>query len=189
MQDITSLVEKNRDLLDLSVKSCDQYCEVLKSVEKYIDVRWDPWKEIVKGETRLLVAEVCEVFSVSEQILGDLIDRKQSQMDHAAKEEKECMEKYLFKWEALDPSADKEKERAIESQKVKEAALAEANRYIEVRQGLRNVLELCRPTMEYFGISIDSVERQAWIEEWDKRRIRLYNVGAFECFRKFFLFF
>jgi hypothetical protein len=65
-------------------------------------------------------------------VLGDLVDRKQSQADHAAKEEKECMDKYLSKWETLDPSADREKERAGESQRVKEAALAEAQHYIRV---------------------------------------------------------
>jgi hypothetical protein len=45
-----------------------------------------------------------------------------------------------------------------------------------VRQGLRDVVDLCRPTVEYFGLSVDNVEQQAWVEEWDKRRIRLYNV-------------
>ena len=65
-------------------------------------------------------------------MLGDLVDRKQSQADHAAKEEKECMDKYLSKWETLDPGADREKERAGESQRVKEAALAEAQHYIRV---------------------------------------------------------
>ncbi len=65
-------------------------------------------------------------------MLGDLVDRKQSQVDHAAKEEKECMDKYLSKWETLDPGADREKERAGESQRVKEAALVEAQHYIRV---------------------------------------------------------
>ena len=45
-----------------------------------------------------------------------------------------------------------------------------------MRQGLRDVVDLCRPTVEYFGLSVDVVEQQAWVEEWDKRRIRLYNV-------------
>ena len=31
--------------------------------------------------------------------------------------------------------------------------------------------------VEYFGMSVDGVEKQAWVEEWDKRRIRLYNVS------------
>jgi hypothetical protein len=66
-------------------------------------------------------------------VLGDLVDRKQSQADHAAKEEKECMDKYLSKWETLDPGADREKERAGESQRVKEAALSEAQHYVRVR--------------------------------------------------------
>jgi len=39
----------------------------------------------VKNDSKSLVVEVCEVFSVSEKVLGDLIDRKQAQMDHAAK--------------------------------------------------------------------------------------------------------
>jgi hypothetical protein len=68
-------------------------------------------------------------------VLGDLVDRKQSQADHAAKEEKECNDKYLSKWETLDPGADREKERAGESQRVKEAAVAEAQHYVRVSVG------------------------------------------------------
>ncbi len=48
-----------------------------------------------------------------------------------------------------------------------------------MRQGLRDVVDLCRPTVEYFGLSVDVVEQQAWVEEWDKRRIRLYNVRSY----------
>jgi hypothetical protein len=60
--------------------SSDKYCEVLKSVEKYIHGRWDPWREVVKNETKNLVTEVCEVYTISEKSLGDIVDRKMSQV-------------------------------------------------------------------------------------------------------------
>ena len=42
-------------------------------------------------------AQVCEVYSVSEKAMGDVIDRKQAQVEHAAKEEREFSEKYQVK--------------------------------------------------------------------------------------------
>ncbi len=54
--------------------------QVLRLVEKYIDARWEPWRDVVKNETKSLVVEVCEVYSISEKVLGDLIDRKQAQV-------------------------------------------------------------------------------------------------------------
>ena len=68
VQDVSALVEKNRGLLEASVASCDRYCEVLRCVGRYIDARWEPWRGLVAAETRGLVAEVCDVFSVSEQV-------------------------------------------------------------------------------------------------------------------------
>jgi hypothetical protein len=59
--------------------------QVLRLVQKYISARWEPFRDVVKNDSKSLVVEVCEVFSVSEKVLGDLIDRKQAQMDHAAK--------------------------------------------------------------------------------------------------------
>lgn len=41
---------------------------------------------------------------------------------------------------------------------------------------MREVLELCRPVMDFFGIGIDNIERRALLEEWNKRRLRLYQV-------------
>ncbi len=70
VQDVSALVEKNRGLLEASVASCDRYCEVLRCVGRYIDARWEPWRGLVAAETRGLVAEVCDVFSVSEQVLA-----------------------------------------------------------------------------------------------------------------------
>ena len=40
---------------------------------------------------------MCEVYSVSEKAMGDVIDRKQAQVEHAAKEEREFSEKYQVK--------------------------------------------------------------------------------------------
>ncbi len=57
-----------------------RHTQVLRSVEKYIDSRWEPWRDVVKNETKTLVVEVCEVYSISEKVLGDLIDRKQAQV-------------------------------------------------------------------------------------------------------------
>lgn len=54
--------------------------QVVKLVERYIDSRWDPWREVVKNETKSLVVEVCELYSISEKVIGDLIDRKQAQV-------------------------------------------------------------------------------------------------------------
>lgn len=65
--------------------SSDKYCEVLKSVEKYIHGRWDPWREVVKNETKSLVTEVCEVYTISEKSLGDIVDRKMSQVPARAR--------------------------------------------------------------------------------------------------------
>ena len=50
------------------------------------------------------------------------------QVEHAAREEKDCLEKFHRKWEQLDPLADNEKAKALEAQKVKEHAQAEADR-------------------------------------------------------------
>jgi hypothetical protein len=40
---------------------------------------------------------------------------------------------------------------------------------------MREVLDLCRPVMDFFGIGIDTIERRALMEEWNKRRLRLYQ--------------
>ena len=40
------------------------------------------------------------------------------QVEHAAREEKDCLEKFHRKWEQLDPMADNEKSKALEAQKV-----------------------------------------------------------------------
>jgi len=175
VKDVTEQVEKHQMILEESITSSDKYCEVLKSVEKYIHGRWDPWREVVKHETKGLVTEVCEVYSISEKALGDIIDRKMSQVEHAAREEKDCLEKFHRKWEQLDPMADNEKSKALEAQKVKEHAQAEADRLSKIKNRMREVLELCRPVMEFFGIGIDTIERRALMEEWNKRRLRLYQ--------------
>jgi hypothetical protein len=44
---ISGMMDKQKQLLDESVRSCGQYREVLKRVEEYVDARWDPWKELV----------------------------------------------------------------------------------------------------------------------------------------------
>ena len=44
------------------------------------------------------------------------------QVEHAAREEKDCLEKFHRKWEQLDPLADNEKAKALDAQKVKEHA-------------------------------------------------------------------
>ena len=175
VKDVTEEVEKHKGLLEDSIRSCKDYCDVLRSVERYINARWEPWKEVVKHEAKALVTEVCEVYTISEKSLGDLIDRKMMQVEAAAKEEKDCMEKYNYKWEQLDPLADNEKHRALEAQKVKEAAQHEAERMLRVKEGLKDVLELCRPVMDSFNISIEAIERRAALEEWGKRRLRLYQ--------------
>jgi len=175
VKDVTEQVERHMIILEESISSSDKYCEVLKCVEKYIHGRWDPWREVVKNETKVLVTGVCEVFSITEKSLGDIIDRKMSQVEHAAREEKDCLEKFHRKWEQLDPMADNEKARALEAQKVKENAQGEADRLSKIKNRMREVLELCRPVMEFFGIGIDTIERRALMEEWNKRRLRLYH--------------
>ena len=100
------------------------------------------------------------------------------QVDHAGKEEKDCTEKYLSKWEQLDRNADSEMDRALEHRRIKEAARAEAQHYQQVRAGIRRLTELCRPAMASYGLSIAGAEQQAAVEEWDKTRIRLYNVSC-----------
>jgi hypothetical protein len=67
-------------MLERSVAGCEQYCEVLKNVEDYINSRWGPWRSEADGETRRLVTAVSELYAFAEQALGDLIDRKQSQV-------------------------------------------------------------------------------------------------------------
>jgi len=91
-------------------------------------------------------------------------------------EEKDCLEKYHRKWDQLDPNADQEKARAHEAQAVKETAEREVERLSKLRQGMREVLHRCRRVIEYFGISVDAIERGALIEEWDKKRVRVYKV-------------
>jgi hypothetical protein len=175
VKDVTEQVDKHMMILEESIASSDKYCEVLKSVEKYIHGRWDPWREVVKNETKILVTDVCSVFSISEKALGDVIDRKMSQVEYAAREEKDHLEKWHRKWEQLDPMADNEKAKALEAQKVKEHAQAEADRLTKIRNRMREVLELCRPVMEFFGIGIENIERKALMEEWNKKRLRLYQ--------------
>ena len=97
------------------------------------------------------------------------------QVEHAAREEKDCLEKFYRKWEQLDPMADNEKAKALEAQKVKEHAQAEADRLSRIKSRMREVLELCRPVMDFFGVGIDTIERRALMEEWNKRRLRLYQ--------------
>ena len=80
VKDVSEQVEKHQQILEESIMSSDKYCDVLKSVEKYIHGRWDPWREVVKTETKNLVTEVCEIYSISEKSLGDIIDRKMSQV-------------------------------------------------------------------------------------------------------------
>jgi hypothetical protein len=46
-------------------------------------------------------AQVCEVYSISEKAMGDVIDRKQAQVEHAAKEEREFSEKYQVKRQTI----------------------------------------------------------------------------------------
>jgi hypothetical protein len=178
VEEVAGQVDAQKRMLEQSVSSCDVYCEVLKHVEDYVDTRWAAWLGLAKGETGRLVGAVCALYGFAEQALGDLLDRKQSQADHAAKEEKDCTEKYLSKWEQLDRHADAEMDRALEHRRVKEAARAEAQHYMDLRAGIRRLMELCRPVMAEYGVSVTGAERQSAVEEWDKRRIRLYNVTA-----------
>ena len=60
---------------------------------------------------------------------------------------------------------------------MKEQAQAEADRLSKIKNRMREVLELCRPVMDFFGIGIDNIERRALLEEWNKRRLRLYQVS------------
>ena len=77
---VSGQVERQKDILERSVSSCEKYCEALKCVEDYINARWGPWRDEVDTETRRLVTVVSELYAFAEQTLGDLIDRKQSQV-------------------------------------------------------------------------------------------------------------
>ena len=90
VKDVCEQVEKHQQILEESILSSDKYCDVLKSVEKYIHGRWDPWREVVKNETKKLVTEVCEVYSISEKSLGDVIDRKMSQVSPWSGSQRPC---------------------------------------------------------------------------------------------------
>ena len=47
-------------------------------------------------------------------MLGDVIDRKLTMVEHAAKEEREHLDNFSRKWEELHPGADDEKEKALQ---------------------------------------------------------------------------
>ena len=81
VEEVAGQVERQKEMLERSVGSCEQYCEALKCVEDYINARWDPWRAHADGETRRLVTAVSELSAFAEQALGDLIDRKQSQVN------------------------------------------------------------------------------------------------------------
>jgi len=46
------------------------------------------------------------------------------------------------------------------TRQVKEHAQAEADRLSKIKNRMREVLEMCRPVMEFFGIGIDTIERK-----------------------------
>ncbi len=99
------------------------YTEVLEEMEQFINVTWQHFTDVVSQDTRSLVAEACEVYRVSQYILGDFLDRKLAQVEYAAKEEKDHLANFTRKWEGLDPGADYEKDKAKHARMVKVAAL------------------------------------------------------------------
>jgi hypothetical protein len=99
------------------------YTEVLEEMEQFINVTWQHFTDVVTEDTRSLVAEACEVYRVSQYILGDFLDRKLAKVEYAAKEEKDHLANFTRKWEGLDPGADYEKDKAKHASMVKVAAL------------------------------------------------------------------
>ena len=50
------------------------------------------------------------------------------QVEHAAREEKDCLEKFYRKWEQLDPMADNEKAKALAKKTGKKVNLKRINK-------------------------------------------------------------
>jgi hypothetical protein len=169
-------VQTHHNRLSASISSSNRYLEVLNAVELYIDVRWTHFLEVMAQDTREVLVSVCEVYRVSEQILGDVLDRKLSQVEYAGKEEKEHLENFKRKWEELNPCADDERDKARQAQTQREKAENDVARIHKLKSLVESMLLKCRPALLRQGIAVDPIQDHARNKEWDLRRLRLYQV-------------